>query len=55
METKRKWLWNNPCTNTLDVAFLLEKEKHFMLTCMAAEDEERAQHEAANGNSPNCP
>jgi hypothetical protein len=42
MDAKRNWLANNPCTNALDASFLMEKEGHFMKSCLAAEEESKA-------------
>jgi hypothetical protein len=48
MDMKKVWLVENPWTNIVDVAFLLEKEAHFMETCKAAEAEAAAQRDTAS-------
>ena len=50
MDMKKVWLVENPWTNIVDVAFLLEKEAHFMETCKAAEAEAAAQRDTASAS-----
>ena len=40
MDAKKDWLSKNPHMNPIDVGFLLEKEDHFMKTCLAVKEED---------------
>ena len=55
MDVKKEWLAKNPCTNQIIIAFLMEREEHFMKSCLAMEEEDWIRRELQNGNGPNGP
>jgi hypothetical protein len=48
MDVKKEWLANNPHTNQNDIAFLMEKDEHFMKSCLAVEEEDQIRRELQN-------